>query len=132
MYPALAERHELLQNERKKIEACGFFLHRVFWHLGGLFHVLQLLNTGNAGPGVAQLQEVRNWGQEKLISQQSLFPVIVVCSCGQKHGDQKVFTSLYDFIWVIAGGPAAVASTVLLAGVSLASWRQWLEAELIV
>lgn len=36
-----AERHELLQNERRKIGACGFPLHSVFWHLGGSFHVLQ-------------------------------------------------------------------------------------------
>lgn len=72
-------------------------------------------------------------GQEKHISQQSLFPVIVVCSCGQKRGDQRMFTSLPYFIWGIAGGhPAAVAGAVLLAGVSLASWSQWLEGELIV
>lgn len=44
-----------------------------------------------------------------------------------------MFTSLPYFIWGIAGGhPAAVASAVLLAGVSLASWSQWLEGELIV
>lgn len=133
MYPVLAERHELLQNERR-IGACGFPLHRVFWHLGGPFQVLQELNRGNASPGVAWLQGGGNWGQEKPVSQQSLLPVgIVVCSCGQKHGDQKVFAYLPHFIWGIAGGhPAAIASTVLLAGVSLASWSQWLEGELIV
>lgn len=41
IYPALAERRELLQNERRRIGACGFPLHRVLWHLGGPFHVLQ-------------------------------------------------------------------------------------------
>lgn len=91
------------------------------------------MNTGNASPGVAQLQDDGSWGQEKLGSQQSLFPVIVICSCGQKCGDPKVFTSLPYFIWGIAGGyPAAMAATALLAGVSLASWSQWLEGELIV
>lgn len=44
------------------------------------------MNTGNASPGVAWLQGDGNWGREKPVSQQSLFLVIVVCSCGQKRG----------------------------------------------
>lgn len=44
-----------------------------------------------------------------------------------------MFAYLPHFVWGMAGGhPAAIASTVLLAGVSLASWSQWLEGELIV
>lgn len=113
--------------------ACCLTLHGVFWHLGGGFHVLQEFNTSNASPRVAWLQQDGNWGQEKPVSQQSLFPVTLGYSCEQKCGDQKTLPSLPHFIWGIAGGhPAAMASSLCFsaywqAGASLASQCQQLE-----
>lgn len=96
MYPAFAEGRKSLssfQNEGKKMGAC-LTLHGVFWHLGGGFHVLQELNTSDASPSVAWLQQDGKWGQEKTVSRQSLFSVALGCSCEQIVGDQKMLPSL--------------------------------------
>lgn len=69
-------------------------LHGISWHLGGGFHGLQELTTSNASPRLAWLQQDGNRGQEKPVSQRSLFPVTPGYSCEQKRGDQKMLSSL--------------------------------------